>query len=498
MEYEQAQCLPELACEGVAMSGTECSRVTKPTSSISHHDVICVGGGPANLALAEDLKTRRKGASILVLDLGRSVDDRHCPLASHAVCPPCKVCHAVHGVAGAGAYSDGKVSFWPAGSGLLSLAGDMETMLALDDRLRSYYRALRRSASAATCAADSLGLGAALRAQELELKGYDVIHAGSEAIQEFYDEKQRLLRACGVTIETASRVTEVAPLEGGGYRVSWMRATAPGTAVAPVLSLGTGKASGQWLRRTLDRLSVEREHTEIEHGIRIEMPHEVTERLAACHRDAKIKIAAEDGSEVRTFCLCQRGFVLAAYYDDMTTVSGYSLRDRRSENTNLALLNRISSPPGVDPYLDSLPSIQAQNRRARGGATVQRLCDFMAGVETTAEDLGRNPVRPTLPSAVPGKLELHLDRRIRANLVSAIRKLDRVCPGFASPHNLVYGPVLEKCWDKVKLASMQTTAPGIHVVGDAAGHARGLVQAAATGMLAARSIATRWLDMARG
>lgn len=473
------------------------SLVRKPSSSISRYDVICVGGGPANLALAEDLTTRGKGATVLLLDLGRTVDSRRCPLASHAVCPPCKLCHAVHGVAGAGAYSDGKVSFWPAGSGLLPLAGDMSTMLALDDQLRRYYNALRRSGSTATTCADSQRLGMAFRTQRLELKSYDVIHAGSEAIQDFYDEKQRLLRTCGVSIQPRCRVTDVAPLEAGGYLVSWERSGVREAAVAPILSLGTGKASGRWLRGVLDRLGVDREHAEIEHGIRMEMPHDVTQQLAVCHRDAKLKIAAEDGSQVRTFCLCQRGFVLAAYYDDMTTVSGYSLRDRHSENTNLALLNRISLPSGVDPYLDFLPSIQAQNRRAHGGATVQRLCDFISDVETTGEDLRRNPVRPTLQSALPGRLALHLDRRIRPNLIRAIQKLDQVCPGFASPSNLVYGPVLEKCWDKVKLTSMQTTAPGVYVVGDAAGHARGLVQAAATGLLAARSIAADWMDVSR-
>lgn len=472
------------------------SRISGLLPTVPRYDLICVGGGPGNLALVEELKLFRGQASVLILELGRRVDARRCPLATRGVCPPCKLCHAVHGVAGAGAYSDGKVSFWPAGTGLLHLAGSLAAVHDLDARLRHYYEPLRRIGSTATSCAEAVELARTLGVTDLELKGYDVIHAGSEAIQEFYQEKQRSLQESGVTIHAQSRVTDVSASEGGGYRISWERRGEALVAFAPVLSLGTGKASGRWLRQILDCLGVERQLTEIEHGIRLEMPHTVTARLAACHRDAKIKIAVEDGSEVRTFCLCQRGFVLGAYYDDMTTVSGYSLRDRRSENTNLALLNRIALPPGVDPYLDFLPSIQVQNRRAQGGVMVQRLGDFVASVETTAEDLGKNPVRPTLPSAISGRVELHLDARIRPNLVNAIWRIDQVCPGFASPHNLVYGPVLEKCWDKVTLTSMRTTAPGLYVVGDAAGHARGLVQAAATGLLAARSIAEEWSEVA--
>ncbi|WP_437278218.1 FAD-dependent protein [Sorangium sp. So ce375] len=471
------------------------SRLSGRALNVPRYDLICVGGGPANLALAEELKKRRREASILILELGRDIGSRHCPLASHSLCPPCKLCHAVHGIAGAGAYSDGKVSFWPAGSGLLHMAGKLSSVLALDDKLRTYYEKLRRDGGTATSCTQSSELARSLCSRNLELKGYDVIHAGSEAIQEFYQEKQRMLQESGVIIQSQSRVTDVAPCEMGGHSVSWTHRGELRVARASILSLGTGKASGRWLRGILDRLGIERQFTEIEHGVRLEMPHTVTERLAACHRDAKIKIAASDGSEVRTFCLCQRGFVLAAYYDDMTTVSGYSLRDRRSENTNLALLNRISMPAGINPYIEFLPSIQAQNRRARGGATVQRLCDFIAGAETTEQDLTANPVRPTLTSAVPGKVELHLDERIRRNLVNAIRQIDQVCPGFASPYNLVYGPVLEKCWDKVKLTSMKTTAPGVYVVGDAAGHARGLVQAAATGLLVAQSIVEEWTEV---
>jgi hypothetical protein len=454
----------------------------------AHYDVICVGGGPANLALAEELTASLSRLGVLILDLGRNLDSRNCPLASHGVCPPCGICHVVHGVAGAGAYSDGKVSFWPAGSGLLPLAGNTDAMLRLDARLRRYYQRLRDSRSMVTTCADSRQLARSLRDSSLQLKAYDVIHAGSEAIQEFYLDKQRILLQRGVEIQGRARVTDIMRTPDNTFRVSWQHGGRSYTTAARHVVLGTGKSSGRWLRSMLSKLHVAREFTEIEPGIRLEMPHAITERLASCHRDAKIKTVTADGSEVRTFCLCQRGFVLAAYYDDMSTVSGYSLRDRSSDNTNLALLNRIALGPRVDPYEELLPSVQAQNRLAGGGATVQRLGDFLADTPTSDEHLSSNPVRPTLASAMPGRIELPLGDRVRRNLLDAIYRIDRICPGFAAPTNLVYGPVLEKCWDRVCLTSMRTTSANVYVVGDAAGHARGLVQSAATGILAAQAI----------
>jgi uncharacterized FAD-dependent dehydrogenase len=48
--------------------------------------------------------------------------------------------------------------------------------------------------------------------------------------------------------------------------------------------------------------------------------------------------------------------------------------------------------------------------------------------------------------------------------------------------------VIEKCWDKIALEGIRTSRRNAYVVGDATGHARGLVQAAATGLLAAEAI----------
>jgi uncharacterized FAD-dependent dehydrogenase len=301
---------------------------------VTTYDAICVGAGPANLALAEELLRHDSRLRILIIDKGRGVARRRCPLAEAKECPPCGLCHAVHGVAGAGAYSDGKISFWPAGSGLEPLAGGPSGVLELDGRLRTYYARLLKDASSYTTCSDAHGLAQEVSRNGVELKPYDVAHAGSEAVQEFYADKHDRLVEAGVLFLLSAHAIDIHPRDGA-YEVRWRSPAGLQSAAGRQISLGVGKASGLWLRAMLDKLGVVRHYSEIEVGVRLEFPYPVTEAVSRCHRDAKFKMAAPDGSEVRTFCFCHRGFVLAAYYDDMTTVSGFSLRDRHSDKHQL-------------------------------------------------------------------------------------------------------------------------------------------------------------------
>ena len=77
------------------------------------YDVIIVGAGPAGLFAA--LELTEKGASVLVVDKGRSLEGRKCPLKNGAVgqCIHCSPCSVICGWGGAGAFSDGKLTLTP-------------------------------------------------------------------------------------------------------------------------------------------------------------------------------------------------------------------------------------------------------------------------------------------------------------------------------------------------------------------------------------------------
>ena len=82
------------------------------------YDVIIVGAGPAGYFCAYELTKKDPNKKILLIDKGRSIADRKCPVLLHKInkCPINKnginecypACSITNGFGGAGAYSDGK------------------------------------------------------------------------------------------------------------------------------------------------------------------------------------------------------------------------------------------------------------------------------------------------------------------------------------------------------------------------------------------------------
>lgn len=67
--------------------------------------------------------------------------------------------------------------------------------------------------------------------------------------------------------------------------------------------------------------------------------------------------------------------------------------------------------------------------------------------------------------------------------------LDNVVPGVASDSTLLYAPEIKLYAMRVMTDSkMRTKIEGLYAVGDGAGVSRGIVGAAVTGIIAARSI----------
>ena len=75
-----------------------------------NYDVIIVGAGPGGIFTAYELAQAKRGLKIGVLELGRPLDKRHCPIDGKKVksCIRCKTCSIMSGFGGAGAFSDGK------------------------------------------------------------------------------------------------------------------------------------------------------------------------------------------------------------------------------------------------------------------------------------------------------------------------------------------------------------------------------------------------------
>ena len=459
--------------------------------SVPHYDVIIVGAGPAGIFAALELAD--SGLRVLLLEKGRDLPDRSCPAAGGASgCLSCRPCNMVSGFGGAGAYSDGKLTLTPDVGGLLGTLLDADALCELIRYVDSaYVRFGAPDRVFGVCASvDSLANRATLAG--LRLVPVTLRHMGSENCR-------RVLAAMRVHLGARVDVrlnTGAVDLVCDGDRISGIRTSSGETLSCRFLICAPGREGAEWLTGQARAHGLVVEANPVDVGVRVEVPAAVTEELCRVLYEAKLEYYSSTFDDrVRTFCMCPNGDVVMESTggdDPVVTVNGVGYAERRTANTNFALLVSTSftepfhEPIAYGKYLARLANLLS------GGALVQRLGDLLDGRRSTEERIRRSLVRPSLRAATPGDLSFVLPYRYLTDIVEMLKALDALAPGVASPHTLLYGVEVKFYSGRLALTRcLETGIENLFAVGDGAGVSRGLVQASVSGVLAAREILSR-------
>ncbi|MBI2855132.1 MAG: NAD(P)/FAD-dependent oxidoreductase [Chloroflexi bacterium] len=455
------------------------------------YDVIIVGGGPAGIFAA--LELRKQGEfKVLLLEKGRDIDARHCPVQERGnSCISCDPCHMVSGWGGAGAFSDGKLSVSAdIGGHLKDIVGPERArdLVSYVDELYLRFGAPKKLYGVgAEEQLERLRQRAALA--ELRLVPVPFRHLGTEYARKILKEIQDYLSPW-LDIRLRTSVASILTNDGMVTGVE----TSDGDRIGcQYLVLAPGREGADWLVKEAGRLHLKLDCNPIDVGVRVEVPAPVLSELTSVLYESKLEYSSRSFDDhLRTFCMCPSGEVTmesTGGENPVITVNGHSYAERKTQNTNFAIL---VSTTFTEPFKDPIAYGKCIARLANllsGGVLVQRLGDLREGHRSTRERLQRSLVEATLKSAVPGDLSFVLPYRHLKGIIEMLDAMDRLAPGVASRHTLLYGVEVKFYSPRLDLtSSLETELTNMFAIGDAAGVSRGLVQASASGVLAAREI----------
>ncbi len=358
---------------------------------MSNYDVIIVGAGPSGIFCAYELMHQRPGIRILMIEKGRRIEERQCPKRKTKVCVGCQPCSITTGFAGAGAFSDGKLSLSPDVGGSLPEILGYEAASALMQESDEIYLKFGADRSV-------YGVGKEKEIREIRRKAINanlklvecpIRHLGTEEGYKIYMRLQEHLLGLGVEMKFRTMVENILVEEGRAMGV----VTDTGEVFrAEEIVCAIGREGADWFSHVCQEHGIETKVGTVDIGVRVEVRDEVMEFLNKNLYEAKLVYHTPTfDDKVRTFCTNPSGEVATEYYDDgLAVVNGHAYKstDLKTSNTNFALLvSKNFTKPFKTPIAYGKQIAQLSNMLCDGRILVQTFGDFRRGRRTTEERL---------------------------------------------------------------------------------------------------------------
>lgn len=455
------------------------------------YDVVIVGAGPAGLFSAYELCKNSK-LKILLLDKGEFANKRVCPMSKNKKCVNCKICSILSGYGGAGTFSDGKLNFIPkiGKSDLFKYLEKNEAYKLIDDTEKIFNKFNMNSNVYPTNSEEAKQLEEKVAQKGANLLIIKQKHLGSDKLPTYIQNFTDYLKANNV--ETLEKANVINIIEKNNiYSIEYLYQGKISTVNTKYVIVAPGRTGAKWIQELADKYNIPYTSQSIEIGVRVEVRKEILKSITDVIYDPTIFINTKTyNDQIRTFCTNPEGFVTKENYNGYICVNGHALKDIKSNNSNFAFISKITLTDPVSntrEYGESIARIA--NILGNGKPIIQTLRDLKIGRRSNIDKIKSGFIEPTLKDVVAGDLALILPHRIIKNIIEGLEFLDKIIPGVNNDETLLYGPEIKFFSNEITTNNeMKLENHNIYFIGDGAGKAGNIVTAAATGLIAARSI----------
>lgn len=448
------------------------------------YDSVIIGGGIGGLMCAYRLLEKAPNSKVLILERGKKLENRKCPIIEGKAkkCVKCASCSIMEGMAGAGAFSDGKYNITAEYGGWLPEYMSEEEVV---EYIEQADNILQRFGADNERYMPSDELKTICLQHDLHMQQAEVKHLGTDAN---YGTMLKLIQdlSTKAEIHTLSNVIDV---DKESHVVTYTKNGETRTVTGKNVIFAVGRIGNRMFEKWCRDNKIMMSNNQVDIGVRVELPYEIWEHFSSKIYEPKIYYkSGKYGDTTRMFCFNERGYVVTENSDGVLTVNGHSYKDKakQSKNSNFALLSSIHFTKPFNQPVEYARDIAALANKISGGyVLVQRLGDLEKGRRTDEIRISKSSVKPTL-AAVPGDLSLCMPKRQLDNIVETLHALDAVAPGTANYDTLLYGIECKYYSARPNVIDFELEGTkGIYALGDGAGFTRSLSQAAANGLIVA-------------
>ena len=234
---------------------------------MNKYDIIIVGGGIGGLMSAYSLITNDPELKICMLERGNAIKRRVCPMlnGSSDVCLRCKNCAIMEGMAGAGAFSDGKYVISTEYGGWLTEFMPEQTVI---DYIEKADKILVSFGATTERFMPSDELKQLCLKYDLHMAQAQVKHLGTDSN---YDTMVKLIDYLSEKIEIITNAT-VSDIDIKLHSVTYSHCGEDHRVRGDKIIIAVGRAGSGFFSKWCQKNSIPLENNQVDIGVRVELP----------------------------------------------------------------------------------------------------------------------------------------------------------------------------------------------------------------------------------